>query len=731
MILCLAVAALLLAACSTAGEWEDWFPWQPEEDFRPSVIDAGELLDAPAGKHGFVRMQEGRFVFEDGTPVKFWGTNICWDDPACSKEVAERWTRFMAKYGVNCIRLHKFTNPGSQGIALGGDDSTTMDPEKLDRMDYFVHRLREKGIYYGWSPIFRHEVQPGECDQLLAYDEVAAWHEETSWGDSGLVNFARDLQEIHVALLVGLLKHHNPYSGLRYAEDPALAFVEIQNEDDIFWPATERAVEACPTYRRLLCSIFSEWLRRQYGTEAALRQAWGEAALGEESLADCSVYPAPSCEHYTPQALAESPLGRKRLLDQARFLYETQNNYYSRVARSIRATGYRGPLIGSCWQAGHSMPHYYNLHSDALVGFIDRHNYYGRGAGRHRMAPGPMQNPSMLARAGSALLSVGMQQVAERPFAFSEWICVLPDEWGAETAPLVAAYGMGLQNWDASYEFCSRTSEHLWWDTLSAGGNVYNVDSPLHLGQYPVLARMIRRGDVAPGQPVAVRRICVPAFQEGGPDIDERVEQEGDVKVFRGEIPSEALAVGRVLIEFTEEPREHERADLDQWWDPSSRLVRSNTGQLTWQYGERGLVIVDTPCTQGVVGFGGGRRFDLDGTLIELESPFASLLVTSLDYEQGIADSPHLLISAVARARNTGMEWNQDHTELVSVGGPPLLIEPVEATITLKGRNRVTVWALDHAGRRTDTRVPTRRVAGGAAFTLGGQYATIYYEVVA
>jgi hypothetical protein len=39
-----------------------------------------------------------------------------------------------------------------------------------------------------------------------------------------------------------LLTHVNPYRGVRYADDPAVAFVEITNEDSLFmWGADETA----------------------------------------------------------------------------------------------------------------------------------------------------------------------------------------------------------------------------------------------------------------------------------------------------------------------------------------------------------------------------------------------------------------------------------------------------------------------------------------------------------
>ena len=62
---------------------------------------------------------------------------------------------------------------------------------------------------------------------------------------------------------------------------------------------------------------------------------------------------------------------------------------------------------------------------------------------------------TMLAQPGSGYLGSGLQQVADRPFGISEWIHVYPSLYSAEGPAIFAAYGMGLQGWDSSYEFQS------------------------------------------------------------------------------------------------------------------------------------------------------------------------------------------------------------------------------------------------------------------------------------
>ncbi len=91
--------------------------------------------------------------------------------------------------------------------------------------------------------------------------------------------------------VVNLLKHKNPYTGKTYAEEPALCFIELQNEDDIFFYTSEGAFNACPTYKKHFLERFAAWLKDRYGsageTEGGLgrRPAHGRDAGGREHRA--------------------------------------------------------------------------------------------------------------------------------------------------------------------------------------------------------------------------------------------------------------------------------------------------------------------------------------------------------------------------------------------------------------------------------------------------------------
>ncbi len=707
------------------NEREDWFPLQFEQDFSTSVISMNDWLDAPAGKHGFVTMEGPDFRFDNGKKVKFWGVNISGGIIFSEEKTAHQHADYLAKYGVNAVRFHKFT-----WYAFKGDSSTQLANDKYERMDYFLNTLREKGIYYGWSPIYGHRLRDADRDRVLAYEEVVST--EFPWAHlngstASLVNFAPDLQEINIELMVNMLNHVNPLTGLRYADDPALNFIEFQNEDNIFWSAIEVTLEQTPTYRKLLCELFSDWLKENYGTEEALIKAWEPGALPEdEKLALRNIYPDPNHSRFDAEyrnALKEGRKIKQSYLDKARFLFEQQHQFYQKFVNAVRDTGYKGPIVASCWQAGSGITHYYNLYADYEAGFIDRHNYFGGGAGGHQLKPGKFNNEAMVANPGSGLLSSGLQQVEDRPFAFSEWKSLIPNQWTVEASPIIAVYGMGLQGWDASYIFSNDyPGFHPTLQNPKSQG-VYNPDVPAQMGLFPTLSRMIYREDVKEGKVIHRRKVHIPSLTTGELGFEEQVSQDHDVKSFTGEVPASALAEGKVVVTFTDKPEETQAFESP---NDNQKTLPSTTGQLTWDTTDKGFFTVDTPGTVGMVGFGGDKTHDFKELSLETSNQFAVIFASSLHREKSIRKSRSVLITTLAQSANTGMRYSEDLSELLEVGKEPLLLEPVRLTLVLKKIKNGTVHILDHLGRRTGQSFPFEK---GTIHLDGAAHKTFYYEL--
>jgi len=88
---------------------------------------------------------------------------------------------------------------------------------------------------------------------------------------------------------------------------------------------------------------------------------------------------------------------------------------------------------------------------------------------------------------------------------------------------------------------------------------------PTQLGQYPVLARMIYRGDVRESEIITTRRVSRDDLATGHFNFSDQVRQQGDIKTFDGSVPAEALAAGRVVVEFTDAPQASHYPDLGKY----------------------------------------------------------------------------------------------------------------------------------------------------------------------
>ncbi len=694
----------------------NWFAFRPSREVTPGVLDMDRWLERPAGKRGGVRMVKDHFEFADGTPVKFWGTNLSYTASAPDKATADFTAARFAKYGINAVRMHKFSYPKDQMGIGDPNDSTRMDPQGLDRLDYFVSRLKEHGVYFGWSHSYGFRVVPGDRKRLVAYDEIAKNLQGNTYA---FIHFAEDVQDLMIEMVVNLLKHRNPYTGRTYADEPALCFIELQNEDDIFFYTSEKAFNACPTYKKRFLSRFASWLKERYGSQEKLRAAWEGALRPSEMLAESSIVPQMNPWFYGDDHLPSQKGGaRRRLLDTAAFLHDVQSRFYSRFVKAIRDAGYRGPLNGSPWQAPSMLPHYYNLYSDYKVGYIDRHNYFeGQGSGMFA---------SMLTRPGSGYFSSGLQQVIDRPFALSEWIHVYPNVYSAEGPAILAVYGLGLQGWDASYEFQSQASRRVFGDLVGQfPWGVWEADVPTSLGQYPALARMVYRNDVKEGDVISVRRVSPADMSVGRFSFSDKVEQRGDVKSLGRSVPPEALAAGRVVVEFTDKSQPSQLPDMSRYRRDS--VIRSTTGQLVWDTSGQGFFTVNTPGTKAVVGFAKGRELILGDMKVRLDCPFASLFVTALDRNADLSSGKRALITVLARQSNTGFTYFAPDHKVLKNGRPPILLEPVKATLSLGSRPIAAVNILDHDGRRTGR---TLSVTEGRFVLDGTEDKTIYYEVV-
>ena len=105
-----------------------------------------------------------------------------------------------------------------------------------------------------------------------------------------------------------LLNHVNCYKGVRYADDPGIAVVQMMNENSLLWDFSANFnITMIPQH--YLNELRGKWrlfLKEKYKTQEALRNAWtnadGICALAEIENIDYRVE-IPTCLLYTSRCV--------------------------------------------------------------------------------------------------------------------------------------------------------------------------------------------------------------------------------------------------------------------------------------------------------------------------------------------------------------------------------------------------------------------------------------------
>jgi len=703
------------------ANWEDWFVWKGNGNIpADSALNASDWLEKPAGKHGRIERQADQLVYQ-GKPITLWGINVCFASTAPPKDLAEKQAKLYASVGINTIRFHKYAGGSGWAGILNGESFTEFDPEKLDRFDYFFAKLKEQGIYVKFSPTFgTFTLGAKDAEKIPFFDELGPMRRGQLKSPAGGAYLSDELRDLQIEQMRKLLAHRNPYTGLTYAEDPAVVVIELLNEQSLLFHTTTRTLQQVPTLRKRAAARFTDWLIERYGSSQAVLERWGDRALnafkGEgiegESFEEKSIVPYGNPWFFDPEQLAGSQQHvEARLFDTMLFYYTLQNEFYDAYSEALREAGFEGEIVASNWQAGRAFSHYYNLHSDARIGLIDRHNYFSG-------------TPPMLDRPGGGSLSAGMQQVADLPFMLSEWVHVFPTQYVFEGPAIIGAYGMGLQGWDVSYLFQNRDPGGY---LPKLGADKWVFAQPEVLGIFPAISRQVLRQDVKESDLVANRSVHVPSLHEGKLGFDDQVRQGYDDKSFDSKtVPVESIAAVRSVVAFEDEYAVTEPFDLSPYLEGDT--IVSSTKELRWTNPEgdhNGYFTIDTAGTKAVVGFAPEEPFELGEVRITPGTSGAAIYLTAVEKEGTLANADRILLTTIARSRNTGMKYLNDL--LLSPGEAPIRMEPVKATVRIQREGNPVVHVLDHDGRRTGRTVA---VAEDGRFEVDGSATqAVYYEI--
>jgi len=679
---------LLLSSSSTKEELRSLPEAPVQEDKKPKTIpytlpwddmpiDLSFIYskEKPAGKHGFLQAKGDKFIFEDGTPGRFWGTNFNSGQSFPSHEHSAKVAKRLAKTGVNIVRFHQldaeWATPNIFQYTKGENRPNTMnlDPVSMDRLDYLIYSFKKEGIYVYMDLLTYRRFKSG--DGVEAAERL---------GDAAkpYSTFNRKLIELQKKFNYDLWSHINPYTGLAYKDDPVIVLVEVTNENDLF---SQRAV--LEPYRSELEALYRNWADKK------------KIKLPKEKI------------DFT-----------KSDNTMLQFYSDVTKDYYREMIAHMRETGVKIPIAGTNWTRNAA-----HLSAQAVADFTDSHAYWYT-FGIWGMNNKKLMNNPMTGSLSNMLTGLSFYNVAGKPFFVSEWDNPWPNEWRAESSLLMAAVG-SMQGWGGFTIHTYRYGRDEDVDmigkpiTSDAIGGVYyrggvfdTFNDPAKYGLFYHAALIIRRGDVKTPEKITNIKLK-------------------DISANSG-IKALPLAAEKQRIEIVLPEDKSITAGLV---DQDQPLVDSNKGEVTSDSKElyrninKKIGWIDSPMTKAVYGFVGKEGpVALTDVMINVKNDFATVAISSLT-EDAITSSSNMLLTTIGRADNTNSKYNDDHTVQLDVGHGPVQVEIIEAMIEIKtNRSTLRVMAINPQGFITGY-IPSEYKDGVFRFEVGKEYQSMYYLI--
>lgn len=734
-ILATLTASSVLICCAQLPQTkaaESWVFAYPDDTKPGSRLDLRYLNEKVAGETGYIRLApDGQsFLRGDGKPIRFWAINSF--AYRLKPEEMAASARFLAKMGVNLVRLHGSISPKGKGKAI-----TDVDAEEIDRIQRYVAALKKEGIYSVISPFWANGGHSGAAASWgLGYGDG-----EDIWG---LLFIDDRVKEAYKGWVRKLYAAPNPYTGIPLAKDPAVALAQVQNEDSLlFW--TFQAIKA--PYKQALRRKFGQWLKTKYGSVNAAKEKWAGATQSGDDWSNGT----PAMLDTWVLTQAQTGGMKARTDDQMAFLIDLQRGFYGEMARFYRTElGYKGLTNASNWISADSVrmndaERYTYTTTDVLA--VNRYFNGGIHKGPNdgwRIDEGDFFSDRSALK-DPRNLPINVKQAAGYPMLVTESGWVSPLGYQAEGPLLCAAY-QSLTGMQGFFWFSMGTPSYnpnpvFDFINFSDGSHAlskWDMAVPQVLGQFPAAALMYRLGYVKQGAPVVHEERTrasldsreIPLIAED-PSFDPN-HAGGDARAGTSQakgVDPLAYLVGRVEVKYDGDPAKSVAKDLSGYIDRSKSTVRSVTGELTLDYGQ-GVFRVDAPKAQAVAGFlaKSGRKFKLTDVSIESDDEYASISVVPMD-DKPLAQSSRVLIQIGTVVRPTG--WQQtpatmksddgktteEGFRVVHPGKMPWRVRGIQTTVTIANGGITKATALDPAGYPVAA-IEVKRANGQATIRL-------------
>lgn len=703
------------------GEWKaaDMSRVQVQEG---SALDLSALVDKPAGRQGRVTIGSGGdLVFADAPdqPVRMLGFNgfsaEIWKEPDGDvfRSKARLFAQAARRQGYSLYRVHGFLD---RSLCEGSAEDMSIQPDKLDRWDLLLSELKREGIYCHLV-IFSFGLYERDDVNKTTFEERDKHKLQLYLGGEWERKRFRYGAET-------VLNHVNPYTGLAWKDDPAIAFVEFYNEQELGLDRMGQTLSDYPDAKAFLERKWRKWLCERHSAKVPPELA---AELKGQAL---EAVPLPPL-YDRKSALAD---------EFALFRMHVSAECAKWCERVVRNTGYAG--LTTQYNASKSL-------GDSAVRWqvsqvSDMHAYYRHPVGGWGSAGNTVKQDSSLADAAGYWRSANATRLSGRPFIVSEFNHCFWNPYQHEGGLVFGAYS-ALQGFSALEIHSGPVSLEVGTPKV---GSFTCAASPVVRASEFLSACLYRRGDVARAQKKVELVVPEEALKKSSASLGAVSTEQSRLGLMTGFslsfpwagrmektadggpadlrlLPAGVAAVNAQdwFVDVVESKEgDFSLADTvrkmkakgilspDNISDPENGVFQSDTGEITMRPREC-LLKVKSMRTEAVT-LEAGKREAVGALTVEGSSVAACVALCSVT-PAPVATSARMVLLYSTEMVNTGMVVAPDREMMKDTGRGPALMRCGKLGVTLacESPDRFSLYALGFDGARRE-KLPVSVVDG-------------------
>lgn len=588
----------------------------------------------------------------------------------------------------------------------------TFSKKYLRRWDYLLAELKKQGIYmhfvvasYGlyYSPFsFKGKVFKNRNEHKLRMF-MGAKSERAHW------KFGAEY----------LLNHVNPYTGLAWKDDPAIAIVEFYNEQENGLRKVAEITERDPVIRNIVETRWRAWLVNRFCKSKNLEL---NKELGATNLADAPI----------PEMRGDRPVLANLF---SLFIGDIARENAIWFENVIREIGYPGLVT----QYNFSKKLVYSEARWEIAQVVESNGYFCHP---HN---GQVGQDSSIEKQADYWRSINSTQLAGRPFFVTEFNHAFWNRYQHENGLVFGAYS-ALQDYGSIMIHSGPIvleQEQRGIQSFTSGS------SPIVRANEFLAGCLFQRGDVKKSTN-SVELCFSKKFLYKNKNSDKAVSSDqGKLALMTGfslafpdfpkpaGVPAKLSAPSMIVL-----PSGGGQIGGDEWATsvidsndgtfslddavsklkqsgvlpsgnisaPSAGIFQSDTGEIIMRSNEKLLKVV-TPRTEAVC-LEGDKGELLDAFHVEKTSVPATVAVCAMD-NQPVKSSSRLVLIYSTEVANSGMELSYNRTKMIKPGTLPVLMKTGTLTASLKNSNGsdMSLYALNMDGTRGE-KLPLTYVDG-------------------